>query len=69
MEIKIVKNVNNRCYRQRRLLLSRDFIIKINIETALDKEYGYKNSDFVIIATPTDYDVYSNYFYISSVEW
>lgn len=41
---------------------------ELNLIGTMDKELAYKNADFVVIATPTDYDSETNYFNTKSIE-
>ena len=40
----------------------------LNLEATQDAEYAYKHADFIVVATPTNYDIEENRFDTSSVD-
>jgi len=40
---------------------------KLNLYATVDDKYAYRNADFIVIATPTDYNTDTNYFNTETV--
>lgn len=64
-----VQQINNRISPIQDEYIEKYFSEKVlNLNATLDAESAYKNSDWVVIATPTNYDPIKNYFDTSHVE-
>ena len=64
-----VKKINNKISPIEDLQIQ-DYLgtTKLDLLATTDKELAYRNPDYVVIATPTDYDAEENYFDTSSIE-
>lgn len=40
----------------------------LNLTATTDREFAYSSADFIIVATPTDYDTETKYFNVSSID-
>lgn len=67
--LKKIKKINNRISPLRDEYIEKYFKeYDLNLKATLDYKEAFKGANFVIISTPTNYDVEKNYFDTSSVE-
>lgn len=68
IDLSRVENINKKISPIADLYIEKYLKEEINLTATLDKNIAYQNADFIIVATPTNYDSETNSFDTSSIE-